>query len=142
MSDGKRRITHVTEITGMAGDVVSMQDIFVFEKTGIDPPGRVSGLRATGVSPKFAEKLKTSGILLSPSVFEHVVEVYIKAQSMSLITVFVILLVAAFATAAYFTEPSAAEKRIRERMAELSDSTEASDDAIVREVTFSSIAQG
>ena len=61
MSDGKRRITHVTEITGMAGDVVSMQDIFVFEKTGIDPAGRVLGrFRATGVSPKFAEKLKTS----------------------------------------------------------------------------------
>lgn len=76
MSDGKRRITHVTEITGMAGDVVSMQDIFVFEKSGIDPAGRVLGrFRATGVSPKFAEKLKTSGILLSPSVFEHVAEV-------------------------------------------------------------------
>lgn len=60
---------------------------------------------------------------------------------MSIITVFVILLIAAFATAAYFTEPSAAEKRIRERMAELSRSaTEVSDDAIVREVTFSSIA--
>jgi len=76
MSDGKRRITHVTEITGMAGDVVSMQDIFVFEKAGIDAAGRVLGrFRATGVSPKFGEKLKTSGILLSPSVFEHVMEV-------------------------------------------------------------------
>jgi pilus assembly protein CpaF len=76
MSDGKRRITHVTEITGMAGDVLSMQDIFVFEKTGIDSSGRVLGrFRATGVAPKFAEKLKTSGIVLTPGVFEHAMEV-------------------------------------------------------------------
>jgi pilus assembly protein CpaF len=76
MSDGKRRITHVTEITGMTGDVVAMQDIFVFERLGIDAGGRVLGrFRATGVSPKFAEKLKTSGITLPPSVFEHCVEV-------------------------------------------------------------------
>jgi len=76
MSDGKRRITHVTEITGMTGDVVAMQDIFVYERQGIDAGGRVLGrFRATGVTPKFAEKLKTSGIILSPSVFEHDVEV-------------------------------------------------------------------
>lgn len=76
MSDGKRRITHVTEITGMSEDVVSMQDIFVFEKHGIDSSGRVLGrFRATGVSPKFAEKLKTSGIAIHPSVFEHSMEV-------------------------------------------------------------------
>ena len=68
MSDGKRRITHVTEITGMTGDVVAMQDIFVFDKLGIDAGGRVLGrFRATGVSPKFAEKLKTSGIVLPPT---------------------------------------------------------------------------
>ena len=76
MSDGKRRITHVTEITGMTGDVVAMQDIFVFDKLGIDAGGRVLGrFRATGVSPKFAEKLKTSGIVLPPSVFEHSMDV-------------------------------------------------------------------
>lgn len=76
MSDGKRHITHVTEITGMTGDLVAMQDIFVFEKIGIDPSGRVLGrFRATGVNPKFAEKLKTSGIVIPPSVFEHSVEV-------------------------------------------------------------------
>ena len=76
MSDGKRRITHVTEITGMTGDVVAMQDIFVFEKMGIDPNGAVLGrFRATGVSPKFAEKLKTSGIVLPPSLFQHSLEV-------------------------------------------------------------------
>ncbi len=76
LADGTRRITHVTEITGMAGEVVAMQDIFVFEKLGIDPAGRVLGrFKATGVSPKFAERLKTSGIVLSPSVFEHCFEV-------------------------------------------------------------------
>lgn len=76
LSDGTRRITHVTEITGMSGDVVAMQDIFVFEKIGIDASGRVLGrFKATGVSPKFAERLKTSGIVLSPSVFEHSFEI-------------------------------------------------------------------
>ncbi|HVP50076.1 MAG TPA: CpaF family protein [Candidatus Bathyarchaeia archaeon] len=76
MSDGKRRITHVTEITGMTGEVVAMQDIFVFEKLGIDAGGHVVGrFRATGVCPKFAEKLKTTGIVLSPSTFEHTFEV-------------------------------------------------------------------
>jgi pilus assembly protein CpaF len=76
MSDGKRHITHVTEITGMTGDVVAMQDIFVFDKMGIDAGGNVIGrFRATGVAPKFAEKLKTSGLVIPPDVFEHVVDV-------------------------------------------------------------------
>ena len=76
MSDGTRRITYVTEITGMTGDVVAMQDIFVFEKLGIDVSGRVMGrFRATGVSPKFAERLKKAGIILPASVFEHSFEV-------------------------------------------------------------------
>ena len=76
MSDGTRRITYVTEITGMTGDVVAMQDIFVFEKLGIDVSGRVMGrFKATGVSPKFAERLKKAGITLPPSVFEHSFEI-------------------------------------------------------------------
>jgi pilus assembly protein CpaF len=76
MSDGTRRITYVSEITGMTGDVVAMQDIFVFEKLGIDVGGRVLGrFRATGVSPKFADKLKKAGIALPPSVFEHTFDV-------------------------------------------------------------------
>ncbi len=76
LSDGSRRITYVTEITGMTGDVVAMQDIFVFEKLGIDASGRALGrFKATGVSPKFADKLKVSGIHLPPSTFEHSVEV-------------------------------------------------------------------
>ena len=76
MSDGKRHITHVSEITGMTGDVVAMQDIFVYDKVGIDPGGRVLGrFRATGVSPKFVDRLKTSGIVMPPNVFEHSVDV-------------------------------------------------------------------
>jgi pilus assembly protein CpaF len=76
MSDGTRRITYVTEITGMTGDVVAMQDIFIFEKLGIDVGGRVLGrFKATGVSPKFADRLKKAGIVLPASVFEHTFEV-------------------------------------------------------------------
>jgi pilus assembly protein CpaF len=76
MSDGTRRITYVSEITGMTGDVVAMQDIFIFEKLGIDVSGRVMGrFRATGVSPKFADRLKKAGIILPASVFEHSFEV-------------------------------------------------------------------
>ena len=72
MSDGTRRITHVTEITGITSDVVAMQDIFVFEQLGLDAGGRVLGrFRDTGVAPKFAERLKMSGIVLPPSIFEH-----------------------------------------------------------------------
>ena len=76
MSDGTRRITHFTEISGMDEDVVSMQDIFMFEKRGIAPGGRVLGkFYATGIRPKFAEKLKVSGITLPASLFEHSMEV-------------------------------------------------------------------
>ncbi|HLI62559.1 MAG TPA: CpaF family protein [Terriglobales bacterium] len=76
LSDGTRRITYVTEITGMTGDVVAMQDIFIFEKLGLDVNGRVIGrFRATGVSPKFADRLKKAGIVLPPNLFEHSFEV-------------------------------------------------------------------
>jgi pilus assembly protein CpaF len=76
MSDGTRRITYVSEITGMTGDVVAMQDIFIFEKLGIDVGGRVLGrFKATGVSPKFAERLKKAGIVLPASVFEHTFDI-------------------------------------------------------------------
>jgi pilus assembly protein CpaF len=76
MSDGTRRITHFTEIAGMDEEVVSMQDIFLFEKRGIAPGGRVLGkFFATGIRPKFAEKLKVSGVTLPASLFEHAMEV-------------------------------------------------------------------
>ena len=71
-NDGTRRVTHLTEITGMEEDVVSMQDIFVFERHGISPEGRVLGtFTATGIRPKFADKLKASGIQVPASYFEH-----------------------------------------------------------------------
>jgi pilus assembly protein CpaF len=76
MSDGTRRVTHLTEITGMDEDVVSMQDIFLFQKRGIAENGRVIGtFTATGIRPKFAEKLKASGIPVPANLFEHSVEV-------------------------------------------------------------------
>jgi len=72
MSDGSRRVTHLTEITGMEEDTVSMQDVFVFEKQGIGKDGRVIGtFTATGIRPKFAERLKSSGINVPASLFEH-----------------------------------------------------------------------
>jgi pilus assembly protein CpaF len=76
LSDGSRRVTHISEITGVSDEMVSLQDIFVFERIGIGPNGRVIGrFRATGVRPKFAERLVASGIQLSPTLFEHVCEV-------------------------------------------------------------------
>src|SRR5579864_4805364 len=71
-NDGTRRITHLSEITGMEEDIVSMQDVFVFEKQGVAPDGRVLGMfTATGIRPKFAERLKASGIPVPASWFEH-----------------------------------------------------------------------
>jgi pilus assembly protein CpaF len=71
-SDGTRRLTHITEITGMEDDVVSMQDVFVFEKQGVSPEGRTLGtFTATGIRPKFAEKLAASGISLPAHFFEQ-----------------------------------------------------------------------
>jgi len=71
-NDGTRRITHMTEITGMEEDIISMQDVFVFEKQGVSPDGRVLGaFTATGIRPKFAERLKASGINVPASWFDH-----------------------------------------------------------------------
>jgi pilus assembly protein CpaF len=76
MSDGTRRITHVSEITGTSGDVISMQDIFLFEKQGLGANGKVCGrFYATGIVPKFAERLKASGILLPLNLLDHSMEV-------------------------------------------------------------------
>ena len=76
MSDGSRRITHISEITGTSGDVVSMQDLFVFEKQGIGANGKVKGrFYAKGIVPKFAEKLKAAGIPLSLEFLTESVEV-------------------------------------------------------------------
>ena len=62
-SDGSRRVTGITEVTGMEGNIITLQDLFVFEKRGIDPDGRVIGrFAATGIRPKFYEKLVAAGI--------------------------------------------------------------------------------
>jgi pilus assembly protein CpaF len=76
LSDGTRRVTSVSEITGMEGDVITMQEIFLFEKLGIGPEGRVIGrFRATGVRPKCGERLRAAGVHLPAEMFEGVVEV-------------------------------------------------------------------
>src|SRR5579864_86494 len=76
-SDGSRRLTHITEITGMEDDVVSMQDVFLFEKHGVSPDGRTLGtFTATGIRPKFADKLKASGINLPANFFEQSVDLW------------------------------------------------------------------
>ena len=73
MADGTRKVTAITEITGMEGDVISMQDIFVFERTGINQQGKVCGrFRATGIRPKISERLTTAGHPLPADMFEHV----------------------------------------------------------------------
>jgi pilus assembly protein CpaF len=70
-SDGTRRVTQITEITGMESDVVSMQDIFMFEKGGVSSEGRRLGIfTSTGIRPKFAEKLETAGFDLPLNMFE------------------------------------------------------------------------
>jgi pilus assembly protein CpaF len=69
--DGTRRLTHITEITGMESDLISMQDLFVFEQQGVSSDGRVLGIfRAEGIRPKFAEKLKAVGFPLPTTMFD------------------------------------------------------------------------
>jgi pilus assembly protein CpaF len=76
LSDGSRKITSVSEITGMEGDIITMQEIFVFEKMGVTQDGKVIGrFRATGVRPKCCERLKMSGIHVPADMFEGVTEV-------------------------------------------------------------------
>jgi pilus assembly protein CpaF len=73
MADGTRKVTSISEITGMEGDVISMQDIFVFERMGINQQGRVCGrFRATGIRPRMSERLTVAGHSLPPEMFEHV----------------------------------------------------------------------
>lgn len=68
--DGSRRITHITEVQGMEGEIITLQDIFVFEQTGIDEQGKILGrLRPTGIRPKFAEQFSRSGIKLPAEMF-------------------------------------------------------------------------
>jgi len=72
LSDGSRRVTSISEITGMEGETITMQEIFQYERTGIDPQGKVLGrFRPTGIRPRFAERLKQSGLQLPRVFFEE-----------------------------------------------------------------------
>ena len=71
LSDGQRKVTSLQEITGLEGDVISMQEIFKFDQTGLAADGAVQGrFVATGIRPKFAQRLSTRGIVLSDDLFE------------------------------------------------------------------------
>ena len=71
-SDGSRRVTGITELTGMEGEVITMQDIFLFEKTGLRADGKVCGrFRATGIRPKWSDRLAQAGFRLPADMFEH-----------------------------------------------------------------------
>jgi pilus assembly protein CpaF len=72
MSDGTRKVTSVSEITGMEENVISMQEIFAFNKKGIGPDGKVIGVfQPTRIRPRFLERLRLSGIILPPALFER-----------------------------------------------------------------------
>ena len=76
MVDGTRKVIAVCEITGVEGDMILMQDLFVFDRTGVDEGGRVRGIfRATGIRPKFADRLATGGTRLRPALFDSKMEV-------------------------------------------------------------------
>jgi pilus assembly protein CpaF len=72
LKDGSRRITHITEVMGMEGDVITMQDIFVFKQHGRDEKGKINGsMTPTGIKPKFAEKLEEAGITLPNDIYSR-----------------------------------------------------------------------
>ena len=72
LSDGSRRVTSISEITGMEGETITMQEIFMYERTGVDKEGQVIGrFRPTGIRPRFAERLKACGLQLPRVFFEE-----------------------------------------------------------------------
>jgi pilus assembly protein CpaF len=76
LSDGTRKVITIAEVTGMEGEVICMQDIFVFDRQGIDETGKVRGnFRAVGIRPKFADRLAQAGCRLRPALFESHMEV-------------------------------------------------------------------
>jgi len=76
LSDGTRKVTSISEVTGMDENVISMQEIFTFQRKGIGPTGGVIGaFRPTGIRPKFLERLRLGGIQLATSLFEKTMEV-------------------------------------------------------------------
>ena len=76
LSDGSRKLVAVSEVTGMEGEVISMQDIFIFDRHGLDEAGKVRGaFRATGIRPSFADRLATAGCRLRAAIFDSIMEV-------------------------------------------------------------------
>jgi len=76
LTDGSRKVVSISEITGMEGDSIWMQDIFAFDRVGIDPDGKVRGVfRATGATSKFADRLATAGYRFKPEWFDSRMEV-------------------------------------------------------------------
>jgi len=76
LSDGTRKVVNISEITGMEEHIISMHEIFNFEKKGIGPDGRVMGVfQPSRIRPKFLEQLRISGIMLPGSMFEQAQEV-------------------------------------------------------------------
>jgi len=76
LSDGNRKVISISEVTGMEDDMIAMQDIFVFDRLGIDESGHVRGVfRGAGIRPKFADRLATAGCRLRPALFQSKTEV-------------------------------------------------------------------
>ena len=72
LSDGSRKVVGITELVGMEGEVIAIQDIFTFHKTGVGDNGQVLGeFRATGIRPKFADRLAVSGVPLPANIFSE-----------------------------------------------------------------------
>jgi len=69
MRDGTRKITNVTEVQGMEGEIITMSDIFVYERQGVENGKVIGRLIPTGLRPKFIEQIETAGIRLPPSIF-------------------------------------------------------------------------
>jgi pilus assembly protein CpaF len=70
LQDGKRKVLSITEITGMEAEVITLQDIFVFKKKGVDPKGNIIGrFSATGIRPRFADQLETAGLEVPENIF-------------------------------------------------------------------------
>ena len=69
--DGSRKISSIAEVQGMEGDVIVMQDVFVFEQTGVEGGKIVGRMKPTGIRPKFVEKFESSNIYLPPNIFGY-----------------------------------------------------------------------
>ena len=77
LSDGSRKVVNISEITGMEEGMISMHDIFTFVRKGIGPNGKVIGsFQPSGIRPKFLERLRVAGVMLSPAMFERTLEVH------------------------------------------------------------------